>query len=536
MKLARRTVEPSATVPDSTDTELTDLRPFEPRMDRLERTPAGGAAPTAELEGLRSVLLATAERLLLPLNEPAFPLTLDRWSQLQTGCSLLRRVRELYLSVDDAAGAKALQDHARHRSTDGPAESLVQVMALMRGLDAQTRLLRFVLRNRVVPAVEEWQELLRLAHRARASTFLDTQLPDPVTVMKVNTARALLILPLLLREARLETLNPVERLLADRLARQLAHRVGFRIDRDGDLHANSHGPTVVIDNEVSVRLDTHALLRTLSDKSARLASGVEYGARLPRGVTAESMRQLLVRLQSAWGPGQLPIRIAPVDATVCSIHLGLPGALDDRAEARVSYDYGRYDVNTIMQLARKQKESGRSDLSWLSRDGQVTVRGWSPAAAVIDARVERTGRTPLALHALVVLRPVDARACAIQVALADEAQFWLGRLVGLAEVQDTSPLAPSRQLLTLQMWPLPGRIVGLRPNTAALFEDVLLVPGLAGSLDEHTVLLRPGHWSPSEPAVLRVKERDLDVRLVNVVERGHQFERVRLVIEGAARP
>lgn len=511
-----------------------NLERFERLFETLEAELEDDGSRFVRLESMRMGLMATLDSLLLPLSEPSFPLRQDDLRLTQRGLGVLEQLRDQYLKVQEARKPTRVQ--GRRLMPSEAADSLDQVLPLMRALDAQSRLIRIMLRKRLDVPGDYWRELVTLGARARASTFIDVALDDPAPLLKGDSARGLLILPLLLRAAGLGMHPDDDRVIIDRLARQSAARVGFRIDVGGEPFSNPHGPTLSIDDRLSIRLDTHRLQKRLAQKDEDLKHGVAYGQRLPRGMTQESMRRLLARLVVCWSSAMQAPRVHPIDPTQCAVHFGIPGSIGDAPVPEVGYDDGQYEFNTLMRVVRQRKADRSGSVArgalplWLSQAPPVICQAWSPADGLIQAVFARNDATTIHHHSLVVVRP-DPRYSAMQIALADRAMLWLGRLVGMTQRMDEATGESLGQQLSVQLWPRPGRMVGLRFSIEGPFEDILYLTGAAGDLDEHSVLLPPGRVTSKAALTLRLPDRDVAVRFGNLIERGHQFERVRLLLE-----
>ncbi len=506
------------------------LDSFAQLLDRLSIALDEGKPILDRLELARPPFLRALQARVLPPNEASFPLARDDLRCLQQASEMLARLRDLYLDCrprpqDAVAGLRL--------ATDETADAVEQVMPTVRALDAQSRLLRIGLRNRISIVAGQWNELARIALKARASTFMDEPVPDPVSMLKGNTARALFVMPLLLRVAHLEAYGADDRLFIERLARQFAHRVGFRIDKDGALRPNGHGPTIVVDEQFAVRLDTHHLQAEIARQTARLAKGVEYRVTLPRGLSVEAIRRLLATLALVWGPAMVPTRLKRVDPTGCAVLFGLPSPPAQVAQAAqessLRYEYGTDELNTVVRLARKRHQQRAAPLAWLAYAESVVCNSWTNAQGIVQARLERYEFAPLNHHSLVLLRP-DSAKCPAAMALEDAEALWVGRLMSMSQQVDLQSARYARQHLTVQVWPAAGRIVGLRFSADSEFESVLYLRGAAGSLDEHSVFLQPGSWSSKSVSTLRLADHDVAVRFGNLIEHGFRFERVRLLI------
>lgn len=464
---------------------------FEQKFERLVHVIERAKPAFDDLERVRPSFLRVLESRVLLQNEPEFPPGRDHLRILQQSSLLLARLRDQYLNCP----AERLQNDSADRAArpEMTIDPFDRAIPLIRALDAQSRLLRMGLRNRISIIDEQWNELAQLGLKARSGGFMDESVNDEVSMLKANTGRAMFVMPFLLRAAHLQSFRAEERLTVERLARRYAHTVGFRIDEAGKLRLNPHGPTIVIDRQFAVRLDTHKLRAEISRQASRLADGLEYGEVLPPGVSLNAMRRLLATLELAWGPT----------------------------------DLRRATVNKINPIACSALFALQTSLSHAE---SILCNAWTPGENFIEAGLERVDLASLIHHCVVVFRPgVENDDSAL--ALAGDDAVWIGRLMSMSTKIDLQSARYARQQLTVRVWPFPARMVGLRYNADSALEHVLYMKGASGSLDEHSVFLQPGTWSSKSVSTLRLPQGDIPVRFGNLIERGFRFDHVRLQID-----
>ena len=503
---------------------------FAHKFERLADAIELGKPAFDELERVRPLFLRELESRVLLHNEPEFPPGREHLQILQLGAQLLARLRDQYLNcpverLQNGASDRAAQPQPTNDRFD-------RAIPVIRALDAQSRLLRMGLRNRISIIDEQWSELAQLALKARSGGFMDESVNDEVSMLRANTARAMFVMPLLLRAAHLQSCRAEERLVVERLARRYAHTVGFRIDEAGKLRPNPHGPSIVIDRQLAVRLDTHRLRAEISRRAARLANGLDYGAVLPRGVSQASLRRLLATLQMAWGPADLrAVPVNRIDPIACSALFSLPlMSAEATASSAVRYEYGDNEGNTVIRLARKRHQHPVALQTSFRLAESILCNAWTVGEKFIEAGLQRHDLASLVYHCLVVFRP-EVENVDSALALASEDAVWVGRLMSMSTRIDLQSARYARQQLTVRVWPFSARMVGLRFSADSAFEPVLYMKGASGSLDEHSVFLQPGSWSSKSVSTLRLPQGDIPVRFGNLIERGFRFDHVRLQIE-----
>lgn len=269
---------------------------LEQQVDAFGRlTLSGRRVPLTSIDELRASLMSAIEASLPFGGDGTRPLGARQAAQLRLATQLLARLREMLIRMRPRQERRAEALRLR--------DSIAGWLPIMRALDAQSRILRLQLAFHQETATADWHELLRLALEARSSTFLDTGLDDPCAYMPSATARGLFIVPVLLRLAELESRSADQVRYIDRLARQVAPRVGFAIVRPGTLIDEPQGPDLMIDTAHRVNLDSNAVLRFLSDRASAIDVPAPIRARMVRGLDNPQALALLRSLQALWaGP------------------------------------------------------------------------------------------------------------------------------------------------------------------------------------------------------------------------------------------
>ena len=245
------------------------------------------------------------------------------------------------------------------------------------------------------------------------------------------------------------------------------------------------------------------------------------------------MKQLLASLALVWGPSTAHRPVTRIEPVNLAALFSLPGESGGhQAGAAVQYEYGVNEGNTVIRLARQRYLQRNEPESWQFRAEAVVCQSWTAGPSFIEATLQRCGFTELNQNCLVVMQPESAD-CPVPLAVADSESFWLGRLLSMSLKLELQSARFARQNLIVRVWPFQARMVGLRVNPDSMFEQVVYMKGVDGSLDEHSVFVKPGSWSSKSASTLRLPGGDISVRFGNLIERGFGYEHVRLQIEAS---
>ncbi len=513
-----------------------------------EQAPGMGPEDRSALvEAARQRQVAAIDAALRSMAGAAFPLPAADGSRLQHLFTQMRRARDGLLDHH----AATIEDSGllTHTVIPGASDDWRHVSSLVHALDLQARLLRAHLWHRIDIDDADWRSLARLASRLRASSFLDTPIPDSVGFGRSMTARGLIVYPLLLVAARLDGRDTAESELIDRLARGWAGKVGLRIDDDGRLHENRHGPTLLLADRLAMRLDTHRLDRRLHERLEALAAAsrqVRSGdLRLPAGLTRERCLRLLAELREDWSEAFRPRRWPVLRDQHVFMRIGLPvheapaapepsfggldGLLSPAGLVSRGYAYGRHEHDTLIRRARGLDEQPRHAVRDYLARGEIAVRFGEDAGVVV---IGRTSLQPVKAGALVAWAPADDATAPIRVG------WVVARRQGWAdEGKDGSP-GPSResvrstgmgetartQRLLIAPWPQRIEMARFRFGDDGFFGDVLLLTGSDG--EPASLLLPPARVREGDVAMLRLSQRDVRVSVGRVLQRGTGFERI----------
>ena len=541
------------------------------QVDRLLRGLARSAqAPDLVLEiaeQARPVHLAELAGVIDRLDARTFPLADSDRARLLTALESLRLGRNLYKQLH--ADLLDAGDSSTRAVIPGATNSLRVVMPLARALDYQTRLLIALQRLKVAVEPDEWDELCTLAHHLRASTFIDARLPDEAPLLQAGTARALFVYPLLVWLAAPYLRSPAEFALLTRLARRWAGRVGFRLEEGAGSQDARHGPSVELTRRHTVRLVTHRLQRRIETRLRELeVLGNRAVPRLPRGLTLEATRDLLTDLSRRWceprsvvgAPdallGEMQLRFAfPVlpdaptalksdaAATGGSARAGV-GAAGTGARNRHNgrkpsawhsaasraYIYGRFENNTLIRMALGGAPPPDPLSLWAEGARRAEWVSIERQQAVFDGPF---GRGEVQLGALAMIVPPDLERDPWQAGQRPQSgaapKRIFGRVVSLSQRFPSDARQPARLRVSIAVWSGLPTLVGVRAGEDPFFHDAYLLTPDATTGEATCLVLPSGHFHGPSSATLRESDRDHRVRFEELLDRGPDYDRVRIV-------
>lgn len=530
-------------------------------IERLWRGLDRAGHPTVQeldiAEQSRPAHLEEVSGMLDRIDAAAFP-TPDRdrarlvaaLASLSLGRDLYRgihvRLQEAALSRRLAAGSPGTDDpeamlpRSSRSASNVPAAVLQTVLPLVRALDYQVRLLAAMQRLRLSIDPGEWEALCVLGEALRASTFLDTQMPDPSPLLgRGATARALFVYPLLLRLANPWSHTPAEFALAARLARRWAGLVGFRLDDSvgagGELR---HGPALMLSDRRTVRLVTRRLARRLQERRADLdAAGPRAAEQLPAGLTLAGARQLLQALERVWCEPAILQHAPDVPLGRMGLRFGLPSvsaAPGDQgarpaamhAAASRAYIYGRFEHNTIIRQALDPRRPEDALAEWVDAAQIAEWVSIERQQAVFETEAATAG-LELGGLAVVAAPRADARSSQSRAAAARGRMF--GRVVSLAQRLPADLRQPTRKRIGLSVWSGAPALVGVRVGEFAQFHDAFMLCPDPATGEPDSLVLPPGSFTSPCIATLREPARDRRIRLETLLDRSRQFDRVQFV-------
>jgi hypothetical protein len=441
------------------------------------------------LEQIRFAAIEGFDKLRIsPAAKRGVPVSIADWEPLRRVMLAYKAMRNHYKRIYMGL----LEDEGLQTRTiiPGTANSLRTVMPLARALDCQSRMIAFSMMHQVSLDPVEWDELCVMARHLRVSTFLDEALPDPCSLIRPNTARALYVYPVLLWLANPFSRNQIELQMVDKLARKWAAKVGFRIDSSHSRKENSQGPSVVLTKDHLVRFDTHKLVRSLVERRSEVSDPMSTKQTgLPAGVTLPQVVDLLNSLESAWGKCEW------VDAT-------------DEALGPV------LDVGMRLGLPTGNVKPDQVNQSWFARSHAEGAKYFAHTRTI-----RRKAALPIAgIGSLVALSTKKAR----------PSELVVGVVSQCTQMTDSDFAPPQETVLTVRTLNGIGRAIDMKLPDSDRYE-----PGYclyADELDDSpsSVLVPAGRCKL--PCEIQVREADemyaarLDLR----VERIAGFERLSL--------
>jgi hypothetical protein len=533
-------------------------------LARLVRFAAGLAdrlpspdARLARLEALRPAWRHAVAVQLAPLRRVALPLARDELLALHRVLSALAAVRD----ADKRIHADLLD------GTPGERPSPRALLALARALDAQSHRLVTAARLRIALPRDDWDELCRLAVPLADAVALDERFAEPEGG-HIRTPRESLALPLLLRLLESLGLADPGLRIACAVAQGAARRTGVRIDLDGLPHVCADGPAMMLSKDHTVRLDTRPLCAWLARSRARLDAGEPPAAIGMRTILSKaSAIALLEQLATVWGPGYVPSPLMRPPLSQAVLHVGLPRRI--RAADTGFPAFGAPAEETVPE-ATPTGGAGRSPYvygrSWLPHGvGTAPLGEAERLAAVTIAEAARRAGADAAVMALmnavgepVVWRGRDARRSVFSRAT-DSPRLRLGQLVAVLPMRAADRIAgvgrprlrpgsgPSRlhvgRVATLVQtgtpdarepfghdvgvvfWPGAPLPVRVRLGDASAFEDAWWLPVASGG-DPSSLVVRRERFEEPGPVVVRDAAGERVLRLVGLLERGSDFDRI----------
>lgn len=523
----------------------------------------GGDLLFEMLEPVRIVQLRTIERLLAPLAGRAVPYSQAEWQRLNAALANLRASRNLYKRV--YTQMLRGEGEETHSTIPGASDTLRVVMPLVRGLDAQARVVALLLRNRAVPSAADWDELCVLARHVRRTSFQDEALPDEMPLVRPTTARALFVYPVLLECSALPARSITESNFTQQLASRICARIGYRIDH-GAPRENAHGPRIALSADYAVRLDTHRVPAILARRRQQWLPSDDAPPPASLPMTSAMLSNLLDDLERRWTEPGPPLSTGahPVAArAVRSVRLrfGLPkmhsadmririgdgaaqlspAAAESPRSASSRYDYGRWEQNTIIRLALGSPGERADPVGLLMAEGEMAMR----LADRLDGRivVARAGTIPrAAIGSLVAVSTATDAADAAKAgakpgpkaprksAAGSELELTLGCVEAIEQLSERESAPGQNHRLAIRVWEGAAVPVGIRVGQSTFFEDGWLLRG-NGGFELPCVVMAPGRANGGAHGLLREGGSDIAIRFVSVLDRGSGYERLSVRIE-----
>jgi hypothetical protein len=405
------------------------------------------------LEQIRAAAIEGFDKLRIsPTAKRGVPISVADWEPLRRVMLAFKAMRNHYKRIYMGL----LEDEGLQTRTviPGTANSLRTVMPLARALDCQSRMIAFSLMHQVSLDPVEWDELCVMARHLRVSTFLDEALPDPCSLIRPNTARALYVYPVLLWLAKPFGRNQLELQMVDKLARKWAAKVGFRIDSGHSRKENNQGPSVALTKDHLVRFDTHKLVRSLVERRCEISDPMSTKqSGLPAGVMLPQVIDLLNGLETAWGKCEWVDATDEAQGPVLDVamRLGLPTGIVKTEQASPQSWFVRSHAESVKYFAGTKTIRRKSALPMASigslvalstkkaRPSELIVGVVSECSQLTDSDLAPPHETSL------VVRTLNGIGRAIDMKLPDSERFEPGYCLYADELDDspTSILVPT---------------------------------------------------------------------------------------------
>lgn len=518
-------------------------------------------ARLARLEALRPAWRHAVALQLAPLRRVPLPLARDELLGFHRAMAALAAVRD----ADKRIHADLMERSAGERPSPRA------LLALARALDAHSYRLVTAARLRIALPRDDWDELCRLAWPLADAVALDERFAEP-DGRRTTTPRESLALPLLLRLLESLGLPDPGLQIACAVARGASRRTGVRIDLDGLPHVCADGPAMMLSKDHTVRLDTRPLCGWLERARARLEAGEPPAAIGMRSILSKAAAiALLEQLATVWGPGYVPTPLIRPPLSQAVLHVGLPRRI--RA-AETGFPAFRDPPEEPATEGGAPSGPGRSPYvygrGWLPHaggggGGAVQLGEAERLAAATIAEAARRAGAEAAVTALmnavgepVVWRGRDARRSVFSRST-DSPRLRLGQLVAVLPIRASDRIAgigrprlrpgsgPSRlhvgRVATLVQtgtpdsrepfghdvgvvfWPGAPLPVRVRLGDASAFEDAWWLPVASGG-DPSSLVIRRDRFEEPGPVVVRDSAGERVLRLVSLLERGADFDRV----------
>ena len=530
--------------------------------DALRADPAGGlsqlvrftegldtayGSPDTRLAALDPVGVAwraALGRLLQPLRSRPIPFDTDELTALHRAARASRSLREAYKRI-----------HADLRTDADSAPSPRALLALARALDAQSRLLVAACRLRVAMPREDWDELCRLGYPLWAARVFDEAFPDGSVAIgdrRAATPRAALTRPILLRLLEPLGLHNAALELAYSVSDGVARRTGVKIDVDGMPHVSRDGPALMVSAHHTVQFDTRAAAIWLQRSRDRVAKGASAASiRLRTSLGTSGIDALFASLGTVWGTAYVPTPLVRPPLSQALMHIGLPerprpptptdpvavGELDPRDSSRVVADavyvYGRGTYPGRSGPGREVPEVEDPSARDAAFRAVMRVSGIRVAWRGRDARrsvFARTVASPrLRIGQLVAVLPVRAADSRLRAATprpgSGPTRPMLGRVATLSHTGVPDGREPYGHDVGVVFWPGAPVPVRVRIGPATVFEDAwwfpVAMPGMPTQL-----VLRRDRFEAVEDVLIREPAGDRELRLIGLIERGTDYDRV----------
>lgn len=368
-----------------------------PVLREIALSPRPAYTQLGILETLRFPLLQAAAGLLSPCSFRAVPLTENEVEEVRPVIDMMRTLRDAYFclfnlapvdlvhvannsySSSDFRRDPTLRDRLAGFSSQVKPIS-AKLLVAQRMISAQAFYLEFCFRLRLMIPDVEWGLLLQYAKQAKQADLLEDGVFDPMSPEHRVNGRMALVMTLLLRLARPESLLSSSFELVRKICRRFALTVRFRFEEGEAASKPSPWPSLVTSLSV-VRLDTRVLVEEVKNVGSELSSStfsptLGLDTRFSAAPTSRTVQDLLL----AWRvPAQtamtwrLPltenIRIVAGYHAMAGT-LSRPAAIFSAKDShsRSPYEYRQHDTDYAPSM--KQEDPSTQRLRMLMESGE----------------------------------------------------------------------------------------------------------------------------------------------------------------------
>lgn len=345
-----------------------------PALQELVSAPRPVYVQLGILETLRFPLLRAASGLLSTCAFRAVPMSESEIERSRPLIDLMRTLRDAYFCLFSLAPVDLVKVADRYSSSDFRSDPMLRdrlaafssqvkpvsakLLVAQRMTSMQALYLEYCYRLRLAIPEADWELLLKYAKQAKQSDMLEEGVFDPMSPDYPVSGRMVLVVILLLRLTRPESLLSSSFELARKICRRFVLKVKFRIEEGGSESKPSSWPSVVT-SVSAVRLDTRALIEELKNLGPELASGsfsptLLVDTRFTTVSSSRTVQELLhcwrvpVPAGTIWRkPVSANVRVVAGYHAMAGI-ISKPVSIFDPSatQQRSVYDYRRYDTYT----------------------------------------------------------------------------------------------------------------------------------------------------------------------------------------------
>lgn len=525
-----------------------------PALQELVSAPRPVYVQLGILETLRFPLLRAATGLVSTCAFRAVPMSENEAERIRPLIDMLHALRDGYSCLFSLAPADLVKVADRYSSSDFRSDPMLRdclaafssqvkpvsakLLVAQRMISIQALYLEYCYRLRRAIPEADWELLLKYAKQAKQSDMLEEGVFDPMSPDYPVSGRMVLIVILLLRLTRPESLLSSSFELARKICRRFVLKVKFRIEEGGSESKPSSWPSVVT-SVSAVRLDTRALIEELKNLGPELASGsfsptLLIDTRFSAVPTSQTIQDLLnawavpARTATAWrAPLTENIRVVAGYHAMAGA-MSKPAAIFDPNATHGSslYHYRRYDTDHASSVNMNKEDPSLQRLRLLMQAAESWQTKGENATGLKCVRLARHPRLQLEQLCFISTDPDS-----------DGRRLYLAYIDSL---QQTIPLEASEQQvqqITLRLLNGIPRLLSIKPGSGS-FEDAFLLGvmpnsgGQGGSglhqldLEQSSLILPLAHYPPGTITDMLFDGSLYRVQIGPQLFRGYDFDQV----------